>query len=134
VRGRTTFTYAAGTKRIPEGSVYEYNFFGKERYRVGIPLPTGDVEIVLDHTQKPFKQFVENTGGPANLFINGELAGEGEIANVTPWRFSAHRDPLHRHGSQVHRFAGLPRQSTVRLHGDGAAPSPIIENGPQMAG
>jgi hypothetical protein len=80
VRGRTTFTYAAGTKRIPEGSVYEYNFFGKERYRVGIPLPTGDVEIVLDHTQKPFKQFVENTGGPAKLFINGELAGEGEIA------------------------------------------------------
>jgi arylsulfatase A-like enzyme len=136
VRGRTTFTYAPGTTRIPEGSappiyqrshritanvvvpdnktegviiatggssagytlyvkdgkvIYEYNFFGKERYRVvsNIPLPTGDVEVVLDCTQKPFKQFVESTGGPAKLFVNGKLAGEGEIANVTPGRFSA---------------------------------------------
>jgi arylsulfatase len=136
VRGRTTFTYAPGTTRIPEGSappiyqrshkitakivvpnaetegviiatggssagytlfvkdgkvVYDYNFFGKAHYRVvsDIPLPTGDVEIVLDYTQKPFKQFVESTGGPAKLFINGKVAGEGEIANVTPGRFSA---------------------------------------------
>jgi len=136
VRGRTTFTYAAGTTRIPEGSappiyqrshriaanvvipdnktegvivatggssagytlfvkdgkvVYEYNFFGKARYRVvsNIPLPAGDVEIALDYAQKPFKPFVESTGGPAKLFINGKLAGEGEIENVTPGRFSA---------------------------------------------
>ena len=54
-----------------------------------IPLPTGAVEIVLDYTQKPFKQFVESTGGPAKLFINGQLAGEGDIANVVPGRFSA---------------------------------------------
>ncbi|MGA8172334.1 MAG: arylsulfatase [Methylocystis sp.] len=136
VRGRTTFTYAPGTTRIPEGSappiyqrshkitakivlpndktegviiatgggsagytlyvkdgkvVYDYNFFGKAHYRVvsDIPLPTGDVEIVLEYTQKPFKPLVESTGGPAKLFINGKPAGEGEIANVTPGRFSA---------------------------------------------
>ena len=47
------------------------------------------MEVVLDYTQKPFKQFVESTGGPAKLFINGKLAGEGEIANVVPGRFSA---------------------------------------------
>jgi len=32
---------------------------------------------------------VESTGGPARLFINGKPAGEGEIANVVPGRFSA---------------------------------------------
>jgi len=71
--------------------VYEYNFFGKARYRVvsDITLPTGNVEVVLDYTQKPFKQFVESTGGPAKLFINGKQVGEGDIANVTPGRFSA---------------------------------------------
>ena len=136
VRGRKTFTYTAGTKRIPEGSappiyqhshritadivvpddktegviiatgggsagytlyvkdgkvVYEYNFFGRERYRVvsDIPLPTGEVEVVLDYTQRPFKQFMETTRGPAKLFINGKLVGQGEVANVTPGRFSA---------------------------------------------
>jgi arylsulfatase A-like enzyme len=136
VRGRTTFSYSAGTTRIPEGSappiyqhshkitanivvpdsktegviiatgggsagyslfvkggkvIYEYNFFGRATYRVvsTLPLPTGDVEVVLDYTQKPFKPFLESTGGPARLFINGKPAGEGEIANVTPGRFSA---------------------------------------------
>ena len=136
VRGRKSFTYSAGTKRIPEGSappiyqhshritadvvvpdgetegviiatgggsagytlyvkdgkvVYEYNFFGRERYRIvsDIPLPTGEVEIVLDYAQRPFKPLVESTGGPAKLFINGKAAGEVEVANVTPGRFSA---------------------------------------------
>ena len=136
VRGRKSFTYSAGTKRIPEGSappiyqhshritadvvvpdgktegviiatgggsagytlyikdgkvVYEYNWFGRERYRIvsDIPLPTGDVEIVLDYTQRPFKPLVESIGGPAKLFINGKLAGAVEVANVTPGRFSA---------------------------------------------
>ena len=136
VKGRTSFTYAAGTTRIPEGSappiyqrshkitakitvpddktegvliatggssagytlyvkdgkvIYDYNFFGKAHYRVvsDKPLPTGEVEVVLDYQQKPFKQFVESTGGPAKLYINGELVGEGDIANVVPGRFSA---------------------------------------------
>ena len=71
--------------------IYEYNFFGRATYRVvsNLPVPMGDVEVVLDYTQKPFKPFLESTGGPAKLFINGKPAGEGEIANVTPGRFSA---------------------------------------------
>jgi arylsulfatase len=136
IAGRNSFTYKAGTARIPEGSappiyqrshrltaqlvipdqktegviiatggssagytlyvkdnklVYEYNFFGKDRYRVisNQALPTGEVEVAMEYTQKPFKQFVESTGGPARLFINGKPAGEGEIANVVPGRFSA---------------------------------------------
>src|SRR5208337_1094247 len=102
VKGRSTFSYAAGTTRIPEGSappiyqhshkitakivvpdsktegvivatggssagytlyvkdgkvVYDYNFFGKTHYRVvsDKPLPMGEVEVVLDYQQKPFK-------------------------------------------------------------------------------
>ena len=83
---------AGYTLYVKDGKVvYEYNFFGRARYRVvsDIPLPTGDVEVVLDYTQKPFKPFVESTGGPAKLFINGKPAGDGEIENVTPGRFSA---------------------------------------------
>lgn len=100
VKGRTSFTYAAGTTRILEGSappiyqrshkitaritvqddktegvliatggssagytlyvkdgkvIYDYNFFGKAHYRVvsDKPLPTGEVEVVLDYQQKP---------------------------------------------------------------------------------
>jgi len=47
--------------------VYEHNFVDRARYRVvsDIPLPTGDVEVILDHVQKPFKQFIESTRGPA---------------------------------------------------------------------
>ena len=83
---------AGYTLYVKDGKiVYEYNFFGRARYRVvsDIALPIGNVEIVLDYTQKPFKQFVESIGGPAKLTINGKPAGEGEIANVTPGRFSA---------------------------------------------
>jgi len=83
---------AGYTLYVKDGKVvYEYNFFGRARHRVvsDIPLPTGNVEVVLDYAQKPFKPFVETTGGPAKLFINGKPAGEGEIENVTPGRCSA---------------------------------------------
>jgi len=71
--------------------VYEYNFFGKAIYKVesNQPVPTGEVTIVVDYTQKPFKPFVESTGGPAKLYVNGKLVGEVEIENVVPGRFSA---------------------------------------------
>jgi len=71
--------------------VYEYNFFGKATYKVesNQPVPTGEVTIVVDYTQKPFKPFVESTGGPVKLSVNGQLVGEGEIENVVPGRFSA---------------------------------------------
>ena len=70
---------------------YEYNFFGKAIYRVSSAdnLPAGDVEIVLDYEQKPFKRFVETTGGPARLLVNGKVVGSGMIENAVIGRFSA---------------------------------------------
>jgi arylsulfatase A-like enzyme len=70
---------------------YDYNFFGKATYSVSSdkPLPTGDVEIVLRYEQQPFRPFVETKGGTAELFVNGESAGKGNIENVAPARFSA---------------------------------------------
>ena len=70
---------------------YDYNFFGKDTYRVTStdPLPTGEIEIVLDYQQKPFKGLPDTTGGTARLFVNGKAVGEGQITNVVPKRFSA---------------------------------------------
>ena len=135
-KGRTKFSYAAGTTRIPEGSAppiyqrshtitakvtvpkdgcegvivasggssggytlfvkegkvhYDYNFFGKKVYKVASDdkLPTGDVEIVLEYEQKPFRPFMETTGGTAKLSVNGKVVGQGEISNAVVGRFSA---------------------------------------------
>jgi arylsulfatase len=71
--------------------VYEFNFFGEAHYRVASTqaLPPGKVNIVVYYAQRPFKRFVETTGGTARLYVNDRLVGEGEIANVVPGRFSA---------------------------------------------
>lgn len=82
---------AGYTLYIQDGKVvYEYNFFGKAHYKVESkqPVPAGEVTITLEYTQQPFKPFVETTGGPAQLFINGQLAGVGEIENAVPGRFT----------------------------------------------
>lgn len=136
VKGRTKFSYAPGTIRIPEGSAppiyqrshkvtanvtvpkdgcegviiatggstggytlfvkdgkvhYHYNFFGKKVTAVTAEdtLPTGDVEVVLEYEQKPFRRFVETTGGTVKLSVNGKVVGKGEIPNVIIGRFSA---------------------------------------------
>ncbi|MES2148978.1 MAG: arylsulfatase [Pseudomonadota bacterium] len=135
VRGRTSFTYRAGTTRIPEGSAppvyqrshkitakisvppagvqgvivaeggsaagftlyvkdgrvhYDYNFFGRAIYSVvsDASLPAGEVVIVMDYQQRPFRPLRESTGGTATLYINGRQAGQGEIKNAVPGRFS----------------------------------------------
>ena len=84
---------AAGyTLYIKDGKVvYDYNFFGKVTYTLesSQPLPVGDVTIVVDYEQKPFMFLRESLGGPAKLFVNGQLVGESEISNVVPGRFSA---------------------------------------------
>lgn len=136
IKGRTKFSYSAGTTRIPEGSAppiyqrshkitasvtvptdgcegvitatggttggytlfvrdgkvhYHYNFFGKKLFQVTSDekLPTGEVEIVLEYEQKPFRRFAETTGGTAMLSVNGKVVGNGEIPNVIIGRFSA---------------------------------------------
>lgn len=77
---------------VQDGKVhYEYNFFGKTNYQVrsADALPAGEVEIVLDYEQKPFKRFVETTGGPATLRVNGKVVGSGMVENAVIGRFSA---------------------------------------------
>jgi arylsulfatase A-like enzyme len=132
-RGRTSFTYQAGTTRVPEGSappiykrshrivadielpdaqaqgviiaagggagytlyvknrrlVYEYNFFGKNRYIVTSDkeLPTGKMQVTFEYAQQQGGDFT--AGGTGKLFINGQPAGESRIERVAPVRFSA---------------------------------------------
>jgi len=133
--GRDTFTYAAGTTRIPEGSAppiyqrshsitakftnadgdegvlvacggssagyslyvkdgkvhYAYNFFGQAIYDIASSdtLPEGEVEVVMNYKQRPFKPFVEFFGGNVELLVNGKAAGTGEVKQAVPARFSA---------------------------------------------
>jgi arylsulfatase A-like enzyme len=77
---------------VEDGRVhYDYNFFSKDVYSItsSEPLPTGDVEIVVDYQQLPFKPFIETKGGTVELFINGKSVGKGNVDNVVPVRFSA---------------------------------------------
>jgi len=69
---------------------YEYNFFGRQSYRVSSSekVPSGEVQIVLEYEQKPYKGW-DTTGGAARLYVNGKQVGEGDIGNVVPGRFSA---------------------------------------------
>ena len=135
-KGRTSFTYAPGTVRVPEGSaapvyqrshtimaeievpqegasgvlvanggssagytlyldngvpVYEYNFFGRERYRVAgeAPLGPGPHSVSVVYRQAPFQPGKEVTGGTATLLVDGTEVAAGEIAKVVPSRYSA---------------------------------------------
>jgi arylsulfatase len=77
---------------VQDGKIhYEYNFFGKQSYHLSSTdkLPSGEVEIVLDYEQLPFKPFVESTGGSAKLIVNGKSVAEGKLDNVVIGRFSA---------------------------------------------
>ncbi|WP_231943694.1 sulfatase-like hydrolase/transferase [Aeoliella mucimassa] len=71
--------------------VYEYNFFGKERYIIASKskLPDGDVEVTMDYVQNPNKQDNPSIGGAVTLSVNGKKVAEGELKNVVPARFSA---------------------------------------------
>lgn len=71
--------------------VYEYNFFGKERYKIqsSAQLPSGDVEVTAHYEQNPVPENNPSMGGMLTLMINGEKAGSGELKKVVPARFSA---------------------------------------------
>jgi arylsulfatase len=71
--------------------IYEYNFFGKERYSVEseTELPEGEVEVTMDYEQKPGKEDNPSVGGSVTLSVNGKKVAEGELKNVVPSRFSA---------------------------------------------
>ncbi len=71
--------------------VYEYNFFGKDRYTIAseTALPDGEVEVTMDYVQKPGKEDNPSIGGSVTLSVNGKKVAEGELKNVVPSRFSA---------------------------------------------
>jgi arylsulfatase len=71
--------------------VYEYNFFGKERYAIAseTELPEGDIEVTMDYVQKPVNEGNPSIGGSVTLSVNGKKVAEGELKNVVPSRFSA---------------------------------------------
>ena len=163
VKGRTKFSYAAGTTRIPEGSAppiyqrshkvianvtvpkdgcegvitatggttggytlfvedgkvhYHYNFFGKKVTKVTADdtLPTGDVEIVLEYEQKPFRPFKETTGGTAKLSVNGKVVGTGRDSQRGHRPLLGDRDAGYWHGSRGGRLPRLPRPGAICIH------------------
>jgi len=71
--------------------VYEYNFFGKERYKVEskASLPSGQAEIAFEYVQGPVEEGNPAAGGTITLLVNGEPVGSGELGHVVPARFSA---------------------------------------------
>lgn len=85
-------TSAGYSLYIKDGKLnYDYNFFGKTLYHAesAATLPSGDITIEMRYEQLPFEPFVESTGGPIELFVNGESVGKGEVKNAAPARFSA---------------------------------------------
>ncbi|NKX65524.1 arylsulfatase [Labrenzia sp. 5N] len=71
--------------------VYEFNFFGKERYRVAgeTPLEPGTHSVKMVYEQAPFNPGKEVTGGTATLLVDGNEAATGEVTMVVPARYSA---------------------------------------------
>ncbi|MCB1352657.1 MAG: sulfatase-like hydrolase/transferase [Rhodobacteraceae bacterium] len=172
-RGRTVFTYAPGTTRIPEGSaapayqrshtitaeigvpeggasgvmianggssagytlyledgvpVYEFNFFGKDLYRVAgeAPLEPGEHTVTMVYEQLPFEPGKEVTGGTATLLVDGAEVASGDVGKVVPSRYSATETldigmdlgatvtPVYREQAPF-AFTGTIRQVTVAL-------------------
>ncbi|WP_158972410.1 arylsulfatase [Chachezhania sediminis] len=71
--------------------VYEFNFFGKELYRVAgqTPLEPGEHSVTMVYEQRPFEPGKEVTGGTATLLVDGVEVASGDIEKVVPSRYSA---------------------------------------------
>lgn len=69
--------------------VYEYSFFGLERYRLAgsEALTAGPHTIVFDYQQKPFEG-ANIVGGQATLLVDGVEIATGAIDKVVPIAFS----------------------------------------------
>src|SRR5262249_40720087 len=72
------------TLYVKDGKLtYHYNFYDFEHYTVPTKdaLPTGKVTVKLEFEPKGTpKPGTMSDGGKVRLFVNGKLAGEGEIA------------------------------------------------------
>ena len=71
--------------------VYEFNFFGKDLYRVAgeTPLEPGEHTVTMVYEQLPFEPGREITGGTATLLVDGTEVASGDIEKVVPSRYSA---------------------------------------------
>ncbi|MEM9301723.1 MAG: sulfatase-like hydrolase/transferase [Pseudomonadota bacterium] len=84
---------AAGYAIYLEDSVpiYEYNFFGKQRYKIAAPgkIGPGEHRLTLVYEQGPKGPDNPAAGGAASLYLNGDSVASGPIPNVVPFRHSA---------------------------------------------
>ncbi|WP_417700315.1 arylsulfatase [Pseudophaeobacter sp.] len=71
--------------------VYEFNFFGKELYRVAgeASLEPGEHTVTMVYEQLPFEAGKEVTGGTATLLVDGAEVATGHVEKVVPSRYSA---------------------------------------------
>lgn len=71
--------------------VYEFNFFGKEVYRVAgeAALEPGEHTVTMVYEQLPFEAGKEVTGGTATLLVDGAEVASGDVEKTVPARYSA---------------------------------------------
>ena len=70
---------------VKDGRLYYVSNFLAREYSVitsSVPVPAGKVEMRVEFTK------TSGSGGTAKLFVNGEAAGEVEVARVNPVAFS----------------------------------------------
>ncbi|NIY96779.1 arylsulfatase [Salipiger sp. HF18] len=108
--------------------VYEFNFFGKELYRVAgeTPLEAGEHTVTMIYEQLPFEAGKEVTGGTATLLVDGAEVATGNVEKVVPSRYSATETldigmdlgatvtPAYREAAPF-AFTGTIKQVTVEL-------------------
>ena len=71
--------------------VYEFNFFGKEVYRIAgeAALEPGEHTVTMVYEQLPFEAGKEVTGGTATLLVDGAEVASGDVEKTVPARYSA---------------------------------------------
>jgi arylsulfatase len=79
---------------------YHMNFFDFEHAAIQAkdPLPSGRVTVRLEYESKGGVKVLISDGAKVRLFVNGQLAGEGEVAKATtrfaPEPFEVGRDSI----------------------------------------
>ena len=84
---------AGYTLYVKDGKViYDYNFFGKAHYRVVSDNRCRRAKSKSCSTiqQRPFKQFVESTGGPAKLYHQWRAGWRRRNRQRRAWAFFRH--------------------------------------------
>jgi arylsulfatase len=92
-------TFAGWSLFVKEGRlIYEHNYLGMERYRVSSTqtLPAGEVMLGMEFavdgqfeiTPQLTQVGMQGVKGKVTLYINGSLAGSGEIGKTVPFGWS----------------------------------------------